>query len=490
MAPVVGGAELDGHQPPRQHYRVTFAVLAIGTLAYTLMQSMVLPALDSIQHDLHTTQSDVAWLLSAFLLSSSVATPVLGRLGDMFGKEKLLVVTFAVLSVGTVVGGLAHTLWLLILARTIQGVAGAVFPLSFAIIRDEFPEEKVPGGIGLISTLLGIGSGVGIIIGGPVVQHLSYHWLFWIPLGLSLLALVATVRFVPESPVKTPGRIDVRGGLLLSAWLVALLVAVTEGPDWGWSSPGVIGLFVGAAVLLVLWIWLETRTRQPLVDMRLMRLPTVWWTNIAAFLFGSGMYAIVIVLPPFVEIPRHLGYGFGASPTVAGLYLVPSATSMLVAGLGSGRITAAVGAKATLVLGAALAAVPFGLLALFHSHPWEIFAAGGVSGFGIGLGFSAMTNLVVDAVPATDTGVATGMSANIRTIGGAIGSQLVASILSAGVLATGYSSERSFVIALSILAVSFLAASLAALVVPGTRGAPGTAATGRSDPSLVQAGAR
>ena len=347
-APAHAAGEPGRDDPARQHYRVTFAVLAVGTLAYTLMQSMVLPALDTIQHDLHTSQADVAWLLSAFLLSASVATPVLGRMGDMFGKEKMLVVTFSILAFGTVVGGLASTLWLLILARVLQGVAGAVFPLAFSIIRDEFPEDKVAGGIGLISTLLGIGSGVGIIIGGPVVQHLSYHWLFWIPLVLVLAALVATIWFVPESPVKAPGRVDVPGGLLLSGWLVALLVAVTEGPNWGWGSPEVVGLFVGFVVLLVAWVWFESRTAQPLVDMRLMRKPTVWWTNIAGFLFGAGMYSIIIVLPPFVETPSHLGYGFGASPSIAGLYVAPTAGAMFVAGLLSGRISAAIGSKAAL----------------------------------------------------------------------------------------------------------------------------------------------
>ncbi len=475
-----------GHEP-RQHYRVTFAVLAVGTLAYTLMQSMVLPALDTIQHDLHTSQADVAWLLSAFLLSASVATPVLGRMGDMFGKEKMLVVTFSILAVGTVLGGLASTLWLLILARVIQGVAGAVFPLAFSIIRDEFPEEKVAGGIGLISTLLGIGSGVGIIIGGPVVQHLSYHWLFWIPLVLVLAALFATIWFVPESPVKTPGRVDVPGGLLLSGWLVALLVAVTEGPNWGWGSAQIIGLFVGFAVLLVAWVWFESRARHPLVDMRLMRQSTIWWTNIAGFLFGSGMYSIIIVLPPFVETPSHLGYGFSASPSIAGLYVAPTAGAMFVAGLLSGRISAAIGSKASLVIGAALGAVSFGLLALSHGHPWEVLVAGATAGFGVGLGFSAMTNLVVDAVPPTVTGVATGMNANIRTIGGAIGSQLIASILTAGVLASGYSSEGSFVAAITVLSGSFLLAAVAALVVPGSRAARSTGSGHADSPALIRA---
>jgi MFS family permease len=470
MVPVgVDETETAAEDAPRQHYRVTFGVLAIGTLAYVLMQSMVLPALATIQHDLHTSESAVAWLLSAFLVSSSVATPILGRLGDMFGKEKMLVVVFAVLAAGTVLGGIAGSLWLLIVARVIQGVAGAVFPLSFGIIRDEFPAERVPGGIGLISALLGIGSGVGIIVGGPVVQHLSYHWLFWFPLLLVVAALVATIRFIPESPVKTAGKVDVRGAVLLSAWLVTVLVGVTQGPVWGWGSASVIGLFAATIVFFAIWVRVELTARQPLVDMRVMRIPTVWWTNVAALLFGVGMYASIVVLPPFVETPARAGYGFGASATMAGVYLVPSAAGTLIAGLYNGRITAAIGAKGALVLSGVASALPFGMLAVAHGSPWEVYAASALSGLGLGLGFAALTNLVVDAVPATVTGVATGMNANVRTIGGAVGSQIVASILTAGVLASGYPPGRSYGIAFGFIAAAFLFATVAAIVVPVSR---------------------
>jgi MFS family permease len=470
---------------------VTFSVLAIGTLAYVLMQSMVLPALETIQHDLHTSESAVAWLLSAFLVSSSVATPILGRLGDMFGKEKMLVVMFAVLAVGTALGAVAGSLWLLIVARVIQGVAGAVFPLSFGIIRDEFPPEKVAGGIGLISTLLGIGSGVGIIIGGPVVQHLSYHWLFWIPLLLVVVALVATIRYIPESPVKTPGKVDVPGALALSAWLITLLIGITEGPAWGWGSPGVLGLLAATVLFFALWVRLELLARQPLVDMRLMRVPTVWWTNVTALLFGAGMYASIVVLPPFVETPARVGYGFGASATMAGVYLVPSAAAMLLVGLFNGRITAAIGAKSSLVLSGVLSAVPFAVLAVAHGSRWEVYAASALSGLGVGLGFAALTNLVVEAVPATVTGVATGMNANVRTIGGAVGSQVIASILTAGVLATGFSSERSVSIAFGVMAASFVVATLAAMVIPAARdrGMAIELAGGTGDRAPVPAGA-
>jgi MFS family permease len=222
-----------------------------------------------------------------------------------------------------------------------------------------------------------------------------------------------------------------------------------------------------------------------------MRVPTVWWTNVTALLFGAGMYASIVVLPPFVETPARVGYGFGASATMAGVYLVPSAAAMLLVGLFNGRITAAIGAKSSLVLSGVLSAVPFAVLAVAHGSRWEVYAASALSGLGVGLGFAALTNLVVEAVPATVTGVATGMNANVRTIGGAVGSQVIASILTAGVLATGFSSERSVSIAFGVMAASFVVATLAAMVIPAARdrGMAIELAGGTGDRAPVPAGA-
>src|SRR3954467_11402392 len=206
-----------GHaDPARQHYNLTFAVLALGGIAYALLQSLVAPALPTIQADLHTSTTAVTWVLTAYLLSASVCTPILGRLGDMHGKERLLVIVLAVMAAGTLIAALAKTVEVMVLGRVIQGAGGAVFPLAFGIIRDEFPRERVATGIALISAILGIGGGLGIVLAGPIIQHLNYHWLFWMPLAVVLGAAVMTHFFVPESPVKTPGQVNWAGSFLLS----------------------------------------------------------------------------------------------------------------------------------------------------------------------------------------------------------------------------------------------------------------------------------
>lgn len=453
----------------RQHYGVTFAVLALGGLVFALLQSMVAPALPEIQAELDTSTTAVTWILTGYLLSASVATPILGRLGDMFGKERMLVIVLAGMGVGTLVSALASSIEVLVLGRVVQGFGGAVFPLAFGIIRDEFPRERVPTGIALISSIVGVGAGAGIVLAGPIVEHLSYHWLFWIPLAGIVVALVATHRYVPESPVKAPGHVDLPGAFLLAAWLVCILVAVSQAPSWGWGSGRVIGLLVAGLALAASWVWVESRVAVPLVDMRMMRLPGVWTVNTTALLLGVGMYSSFILIPQLVELPAETGFGFGSSVTEAGLFLLPSTLMMLVVSPIAGRLSVRVGSKVPLVLGSILATIAFALLAVAHEQPLEIYVATAVLGAGIGLAFAAMANLIVEAVPPEQTGVATGMNTIARTVGGAVGSAISASVVASTVLASGFPTEQGFRAAFVLSTAAILVGLVAALKVPSPR---------------------
>jgi EmrB/QacA subfamily drug resistance transporter len=450
----------------RQHHNVTFALLAVAAVAYALLQSLVAPALLTIQHDLHTTTAGAAWILTAYLLSASVVTPIAGRLGDMFGKKRMMVVVLLILAAGTVLAGLATSIGVMITARVIQGAGGAVFPLAFAIIRDEFPPRRIPHGIALISAIMGIGGGLGIVLAGPIVQNLSYHWLFWFPLLAVLAATAGIVAYVPESPIRTPGRIEPLGALLLSGWLVAFLVPISEGPTWGWLSGRTLGLFAVAAAVFPLWVWAEARSAAPLVDMRMMRLRPVWTTNLAALVIGFGMFASFVLVPQFVELPESTGFGFGASVTQAGLFMVPATLGMLLVGPISGRLSTTVGSKVPLVLGALVSCLAFILLAVAHSSSWEIYVAMLVMGVGIGFAFGSMANLIIESVPANQTGIATGMNTIVRSIGGAIGSQVSAGIVTATLASDGLPTERGFTLAFVVAGAALAVGVFVALRVP------------------------
>src|SRR3954451_20672548 len=272
------------------------AVLSAGGISYALLQSLVLPALPEIQSSLHTSESSVGWVLTAYLLSASVATPIIGRLGDVYGKERLLMIVLLALGLGTLISATASSLWLMILGRVIQGAGGGIFPLAFSIIRDEFPNERVPGAIGLVSSLLGIGGGAGVVFAGIVTGSLSYHWLFWFPLVAILVTVYLTWRYIPESPLKTPAHVNYRAATLMTVGISAVLLAITETSTWGWGSPKTLGLLALGILVILAWIREELRSREPLVDMRMMAIRGVWTTNAVAFLIGIGMYSSFILL--------------------------------------------------------------------------------------------------------------------------------------------------------------------------------------------------
>jgi EmrB/QacA subfamily drug resistance transporter len=469
-----------GSHGDRQHYGITFAVLALAGASYALLQSAVAPALPAIQHDLHASGTATAWLLTGYLLSASVLTPIIGRLGDMFGKERTLVASLAILALGTLLAALANSIGLLILARAIQGSGGAVFPLAFGIIRDEFPRDRAAQGIAMISAILGIGGGLGIVIAGPIVDALDYHWLFWLPLVAVVVATVATVFFVPESPVKSPGRVDWKGSVLLSSWLVLLLVGISQAAEWGWTDGRVLGLIAAGLVLLAVWVLVEARTREALVDMGMMRLRGVWTVNAAAFLVGAGMYSSFILFPEFTEMPRSAGFGFDASVTQAGLFLLPSTGLMLVVSPIAGKLAGRIGSRPILIAGSLTTALAFGLFAVAHDRPVDVYASTALLGTGIALAFASLANLIIEAVPPEQTGVATGMNTVMRTLGGAVGGQVGASVIAGTVTAAALPTEAGFVDAFLLSAGACLLAALASLAVPRRR-------TAREQPVLAAA---
>jgi EmrB/QacA subfamily drug resistance transporter len=453
----------------RAHHQVTFAVLAAGVGAFALLQSLVIPVLTTVQHELHTSQGAVTWVLTAYLLSASIMTPILGRIGDMHGKKKVFVGTLVALAVGSLLAAIAPSIGIMIVARVIQGFAGGMLPVAFGIIRDEFPPEKVTTAIGVIASLTAVGAGLGIVLAGPIVNLLDYHWLFWLPMILTVVAAVGAVLFVPESAERTPGRISWLPAVLLSAWLVALLVALSEAPDWGWGSGKVIGLLVAAVVLAAAWMFAELRAATPLIDMKMMRLTAVWTNNLVSLLIGVGMYATFAFLPEFVQTPRIAGYGFGASITHSGLMLLPSSITMFAVGMFAGRLARSLGGKALVVAGCVIGCVAMAILAFAHGQEWEIYLSNAIMGVGFGLAFSAMSALIVQAVPPGQTGVASGMNANIRTIGGSIGSAVMASIVTSRLQPSGLPVESGYTIGFAVMGAGLVLAAVAGLLIPTVR---------------------
>jgi EmrB/QacA subfamily drug resistance transporter len=454
----------------RQSPNRTLLSLVAGTTAYSFAQTMILPALPAIQEQTGTSEAAVTWLLTGFLLVASVAPPIIGRLGDMFGKERLLLITLLLFAIGSLVCALgANSFALLVAGRVIQGAGGAVFPLAFGIVRDEFPKERVATSIGIISAVFGIGGGFALVFAGLIIDHVSVAALFWVSLATTVVAAWATWRWVPESPVRAPAKIDWVGGGLLSTALIAMLLGVSQGPDWGWTSAGVLVLIGGGLALVGVFTFVETRVPQPLVDMRMMARRAVWSPNVAAFTIGFAMFGSFILVPQIVEAPESTGYGFGLTATGAGLVLPPSALAMLAFGPFAGWLGGRFGSRLPLVIGALCAVGAFTILTFAHGALWTITLGNTVLGMGIAMALAAMANLVVNAVDPTETGVATGINTIMRNIGGAIGGQITASLLAAHAVAGEPPSETGYTAAFAISGVAALVALAVCFLIPAGR---------------------
>ncbi|WP_159700089.1 MFS transporter [Arthrobacter sp. 18067] len=459
-------APAPGTEAHRKRGTAIIAYLSLGGLSFAVLQSLVAPALGTIGKDLGVATSDASWVLTAYLLSASVLTPILGRLGDMVGKRKVLIVVLSLLLVGAVLAAIAPNLTVLIIGRVLQGAAGAVMPLSIGIVRDELPKERVSVTIGLLSAIFGIGAGVGIVAAGPIVEALSWHWLFWLPAGLVLIALLGAIFGMPESPVKTPGKLDLLGTGILSVGLVAVLLAISEGQTWGWGDGKTISLLIGGGIALIVFVFVELRVAEPLIDVRLFRNRGVWTAHIVALAFGFAMFGTFVLVPTILQLPTVLGYGFGKTVSEAGIYLLPTVVAMVISGVIAGALIRKVGPKIPMILGAVAVTIAFVIPALGHGEEWQIVVSGILTGIGIGMALAATSNAIVESVPATQTGEAISANTVLRTIGSSIGTAVIAALISSNITPQGAPSDDAFTIGFWVSAGVGVLALLAALVVP------------------------
>ncbi|MET7301284.1 MFS transporter [Embleya sp. NPDC005575] len=422
-------------QDPRQRFLVP--VLGSCGIVAALMQTVVVPLLPDLPALTGSSASTVSWTVTATLLSGSVCTPLLGRAGDMFGKKRMLVVAMSVLSIGSVMCALTSDIGVLIVGRTLQGMATAVVPLGISILRDELPPAKVGGGVAMMSSTLGIGAAVGLPLAGLVVDHADWHAMFWGATALALLVLGLVLLVVRESPVRSPGRFDVVGSLGLAAFLVCLLLAVSKGTAWGWTSARTLSLLGAAVLILLAWGMHQWRVGTPLVDLRVTARPAVLLPNIAALFIGFSFYANSLSTAQLVQTPKESGYGLGVSVAIGGLCLLPGGVMMVVLSPISTRLTATRGPRFCLGVGAILLGLGY-VVRIFTSHElWTIIMGATVVASGTAMCYSALPMLVIRAIPAAQTAAANGINALMRTIGQAVCSAVVAAVLTSYTMSVG-----------------------------------------------------
>lgn len=451
--------------------RTTLAVVFVSVASFTLQLSMVVPALTTIQTTYDTDQATVTWVLTAYLVSASVATPLLGRMGDLLGKRRIFVLSLVALAVGSGLAAIAPTIEVLILARIVQGVGGGVLPLSLAIVRDTVT-SKVNQRLSLIASLAALGFGAGIVLAGPILQALGLAWLFLLPMIATSVAAAAALIVIPRDEPRAATRLPWVPGLLLAAWLVGLLVTVTQGGAWGWTSARTWATIIATLILALAWLVVELRGRSTLIDLKLMGARGIWTANVIALCAGFSVYAALSCLPQFVHTPAATGYGFGASVSEAGRMLLPWSLGSFTAGMVTAHLVQVVGPRVIVIVGTMVTASSFGLLAGLHSQPWHVYSIMLILGIGSGLVFSALALVVIDAATSDKIALATAVNANIRTIGGAIGSAVLATMITAQTDAAGYPVERGYVAGFLVLATAMVIAAGVGWYIPHVRTTP------------------
>ncbi|MFD4669146.1 MFS transporter [Lentzea sp. NPDC058450] len=440
---------------------VVVAVLALGGITVSLMQTLVIPLLPRFPALLNSSPGDTAWVITSTLLASAVATPVIGRLGDMFGKRRMLILSLLMVVVGSVIAALSYSLVPLIVGRVVQGMAVGVIPLGISIMRDELPVERLAGATALMSASLGVGGALGLPAAAILVEQSDWHMLFWTSAGVGVLVLAAVLVYVPESPVRGGGRFDLLGAIGLSVALICLLLGVSKASQW--SGGSVTGLFVAAAVVLGVWGWWELRTREPLVDLRTTVRRQVLLTNISSLVFAFAMFAQSLVLPQVLQLPVATGHGLGQSLLVTGLVLVPSGLVMMATAPVAARISNARGPRATLILGALVVAFGYGIGIFMLTAVWQLVVISAVIGAGIGLGYGAMPALIMGAVPASETAAANSLNSLMRAIGTSVSSAV------AGVVLTQVGVPFSFQLIMGLGAATALLAVVVAAFIPSAQ---------------------
>lgn len=450
---------------------VLIAALSLAALTVALLQTAVVPVLGVIAHQLGVSSVAVSWAVTANLLAAAAATPLIGRLADLYSKKRVLVAVLLVVAVGSLLAATTSSLGWLIVARVLQGVSFALYPICVAILRDELPEERVVGALAVLSGTLGFGGGTGLVVTGLLMAgSASYHRVFWLSLGFTLLVLVVVARCVPARTGSCSGTVDWLGALGLAVGLTAVLLAITQGNAWGWAAPATVGCAaLGVAVLAAWWSWERGRTH-PLVSTRMLRSRAMLLTNLATIFVGMGLYFGFLGLTQFVQTPRATaGYGFSSTVLHASVvFLLPGALTGFVTATASGRFIDRFGARPVLVTGAVSGIVGFTALALWHSAPWQVIVAGLATNAYISLAYGALPALVVGEAGPGETGVATGVNAIARTVGSSMAAAVVAVLLGHS-RSGGPPAETAFVV---IFAAGAVTAALATVLIALTGRVP------------------
>ncbi len=408
------------------------ALMLLVTLPVLVMytQAVLIPSLPMIQKQFRVTLSDASWVLSIYLLTGVVSVAVLGKLGDVYGKKKLFLLALLFYTVGAALAGFAPTFSMLLLARALQGIGMAVFPLGFTIVREEFPPRMVPQVQGMISAMFGVGIAIALPLGSYIAENYGWRWTYYTVIPFAILMLILSAKVLRESRHVTPGKVDVLGGVLLSLFAITGLVAVTMAPSVGWLSPSTILLLTTSVACLVLFALQERRAENPLVPVELLATKNVLISNIGIFLAGFAILMMNQAVIYLFQMKPPLGYG--KDVLQSGLLMTPNAIAMLAVAPLVGRLMVRYGAKPFVRLGSALAIMGLTLLSINPTTIglWKVVGLVVLVGAGVTMLNVSLINILVFSVRRRVMGIATGLNTLFRNLGAAWGPAIAGTLMS------------------------------------------------------------
>ncbi|MEV5807211.1 MFS transporter [Streptomyces parvulus] len=403
-------------------------ILAFTGIVASSMQTLLIPVIADLPRLLDTSPGNASWLISSTLLTASVAPPIMGRLGDLHGKRRMMLISLAVMIAGALLSASTTNLALAVAGRALQGVAMSAIPLAIGLMKDILPTNRLDSAAAVMSTSMGVGSSLALPAAALVAQQSDWQVLFYGAAALGVLS-VLLLLLVPETPARARGTFDIPGAVGLVVGLTLLLLPLSKGSEWGWTSVRTTMLFGGAVVVLALWAGLEGKLTSPLVDVRSFRRPVLLFTHLATMTVGASYLVVALVLPQLLQLPRATGYGLGQSMVAAGLLMVPLGLTMLLTAPLHARLSARYGPKATLLLGLSITAGGYGAAVGLVAAPWQTVIVTVVLGVGIGLAYASPPALLLGAVAPHETGAANGLNTLMRSVGAAVCSALVSVVL-------------------------------------------------------------
>lgn len=447
---------------------VTF-LLSLAGLVVALQTTLVVPLLPDFPDVLDVSDGDATWLVTITLLTGAIATPIVSRLADMYGKRRMMALSLTMMVAGSLVAAVGGTFLTVLVGRALQGFSSSLIPVAMAVLRDVLPREKVAGAAAMISATMGIGGALGLPAAGVLYDRFGWTSVFWVSAVAGCTLLLGILILVPASVSGTRARFDVVGALLLSLALTALLVGISKGPTWGWASPQIIASLAAAAVVVAVWVPYELRVAAPMVNLRVSARRPVLLTNIAGLFVGFSSYANTLSTTQQLQLPEITGFGFGLSAATAGLCMVPGGVAMLVFSPLSARMTARFGARSTLAFSCLVMTAAY-VFRIFYDSTVTLIVVGSVLvGIGNAMAYAAMPALIMSSVPLNETAAANGLNSLLRSIGSSSMSAVVAALLTGLTVEVAghlYPAHSAFVAMFAIAGVATLLATLSAACLP------------------------